>query len=105
MEHPDGQLLMRYAVGQLSDQDQLARLEEHLVICEECRDAVSAASHQRPIRRKTDALDGALVCLQCGGPIPVNWYHISEQFCGGACRDAFYEEHPDWKENQPERQS
>jgi len=32
--------LDEYALGRITDEDQLATVEEHLLICQECRDEV-----------------------------------------------------------------
>lgn len=47
MNHPDEHLLDRYALGQITDDGQLARIEEHLLICEECQHAVLAIDEMR----------------------------------------------------------
>jgi anti-sigma factor ChrR (cupin superfamily) len=43
MNHPDHHLLDRYALGQLTDAGQLGRVEEHLLVCERCRQQVELA--------------------------------------------------------------
>jgi hypothetical protein len=37
MDHPPIRLLARYALADISDEDELAALEDHLMVCEECR--------------------------------------------------------------------
>lgn len=36
MDHPSSRVLARYALGEVTDEDELASLEEHLMECEEC---------------------------------------------------------------------
>ena len=43
LSHPDDHLLDRYAFGHLDDERVLARLQEHLYICEQCRGEVEQA--------------------------------------------------------------
>jgi len=40
MNHLDADLPDEYALGRITDQTQLAAIEEHLSICEECRNLV-----------------------------------------------------------------
>ena len=40
MIHPDEDLLDEYALGRITDQTQLAAIEDHLVIWEECQNFV-----------------------------------------------------------------
>ncbi len=40
MEHPSDHLLDEYALGRITDEDQLAAIEEHLLVCQECRDEI-----------------------------------------------------------------
>jgi anti-sigma factor ChrR (cupin superfamily) len=47
LNHPDHHLLDRYALGQLTDAGQLARIEEHLLACERCREQVVIAEQIR----------------------------------------------------------
>ena len=47
MHHPDEHLLDRYALGQLTDEGQLSRIEEHLLICHQCQAAVLAVDDLR----------------------------------------------------------
>jgi anti-sigma factor ChrR (cupin superfamily) len=43
LSHPDDHLLDRYAFGHIDDERVLARLQEHLYICEQCRTEVEQA--------------------------------------------------------------
>jgi hypothetical protein len=47
MNHPDGHLLDRYSLGQITDEGQLSRIEEHLLICDQCQAAVLAIDDLR----------------------------------------------------------
>jgi hypothetical protein len=42
--HPSEDVLEEYAFGRLSDED-LAKVEEHLLICQECRDLLQETEH------------------------------------------------------------
>ncbi len=37
MDHPDTRLLARYALGEITDDAELAEFEDHLLECEDCR--------------------------------------------------------------------
>jgi hypothetical protein len=37
MDHPSTRLLARYALGEITDDTELAAFEDHLLECEECR--------------------------------------------------------------------
>jgi hypothetical protein len=37
MDHPSVRLLARYALADITDEQELADLEDHLMICEDCR--------------------------------------------------------------------
>ena len=49
MNHPDEHLLDRYALGQIVDESQLTRIEEHLLICEECRESITRVDELRRV--------------------------------------------------------
>ncbi len=51
MNHPDEDALDRYALGRVTDEGELARIEEHLLVCEQCREAVSLIDQIRSFRR------------------------------------------------------
>ena len=36
MEHPDSRTLARYALGEITDDAELAALEDHLLVCDHC---------------------------------------------------------------------
>lgn len=44
--HIDSQTLVAYAAGMIVDEDALEPIEEHLLICEECRVVVTHADRQ-----------------------------------------------------------
>ena len=50
MNHPTEDMLDEYALGRITDEGQLAAIEEHLLICEECPREVELV----------DAIKGAL---------------------------------------------
>jgi hypothetical protein len=37
MDHPDTRLLARYALGEITDDAELAEFEDHLLACDDCR--------------------------------------------------------------------
>ena len=37
MDHPSTRLLARYALADITDEEELANFEDHLMVCEECR--------------------------------------------------------------------
>ena len=47
--HPDEEQLDDYALGRIADDGQLAALEEHLLICEQCRAEVEITDAIRRI--------------------------------------------------------
>ncbi len=50
MDDPDD-LLDRYALGQVTDEGQLARIEEHLLVCEKCSQAETLAGQLRALKK------------------------------------------------------
>ena len=58
MSHPDDHLLDQYALGRITDECQLASIEEHLLICEECQESVKVADAIRVVFGKPVPLAG-----------------------------------------------
>ncbi len=56
MKHPVEDLLDEYALGRITDEVQLASIEEHLLICEGCRHAVEAVDAIRLALARTLAV-------------------------------------------------
>jgi len=53
MVHPDEDLLDHYAVGQVTDEGLLARVEERLLNCEKCRQAVALVGRLRSVKKSS----------------------------------------------------
>lgn len=46
-DHIDNRLLVAYAVELVIDEETLAKIEEHLLVCQQCRDVVTLADRWR----------------------------------------------------------
>jgi len=71
-EHPEEERLEQYALGKLAG-DQLGQVEEHLLVCETCRDRLAELDADiRAIREVTGYLSEVpirLICETAGGPV------------------------------------
>src|SRR3954451_2983641 len=74
MDHPSTRMLARYALADITDEEELSAFEDHLMICEECRrkavavdliGTVPPESDEQPPLHITADTDGEQVAL-CG---------------------------------------
>ncbi|HZT37391.1 MAG TPA: zf-HC2 domain-containing protein [Bryobacteraceae bacterium] len=86
MDHPDTRLLARYALGEITDDVELAAFEDHLLACEDCRrraiavDLIGTSEGNAPLSLHIAADSGGLSAL-CGDTQSRNI--ISENLLGG----------------------
>jgi hypothetical protein len=87
MDHPDARLLARYALGEITDDAELAAFEDHLLACEDCRrraiavDLIGTSEASAPLSLHIAADSGDPSIALCGDAQSRNI--ISEELLGG----------------------
>ena len=56
-KHPDDDTLDRYALGRITDERELAAVEEHLLLCDRCRSEVILVDNLRAALAEKEAQD------------------------------------------------
>jgi hypothetical protein len=87
MDHPDTRLLARYALGEITDDAELAEFEDHLLACEDCRrralavDLIGTSEGTAPLSLHIAANSGGVPTALCGDKESRNI--ISRDLLGG----------------------